>query len=150
MGPDAEHAATAGPDEHELLRLGIASAVAVLRGLGGMIHRDRTDGGPMLLAAHTGLSDSFARAWEDVGHGEAVAPAHAVLTRSFAWMPAHGDRDSRVGTDRLPVGTGLASVPVLTRDGRTRGQQLIARLSSAMSRGSLIDLPSSCSSRRSR
>ncbi|MFG3017914.1 SpoIIE family protein phosphatase [Streptomyces sp. NPDC048254] len=119
MSPAAEHAITAGPDEDELLRLGIASAVAVLHGLGGMIHRDPMDSGPMLLAAHTGLSDSFVRAWEDVGRGEAVAPARAVLTRSFAWMPAHGDRDPRVGSDRLPVGTGLASVPVLTRGGRT-------------------------------
>ncbi|KPH97839.1 putative PAS/PAC sensor protein [Actinobacteria bacterium OK006] len=118
MSPAAEHATTAGPDEHELLRLGIASAVAVLRGLGGMIHRDPTDGGPMLLAVHTGLSDSFVRAWEVVGRGEAVAPARAVVTRSFAWMPAHGDCDSYVGTDRLPVGTGLASVPVPTRGGR--------------------------------
>ncbi|MEV6759685.1 SpoIIE family protein phosphatase [Streptomyces sp. NPDC051105] len=118
MGPDAEHASTAWPDEHELLHLGIASAVAVLHGLGGMIHWDLADGGPMPLAAHTGLSDSFVRAWEDVGPGEAVAPARAVLTRSFAWMPARGDRDSHVGADRLPVGTGLASVPVLTRGGR--------------------------------
>ncbi|WP_420310442.1 SpoIIE family protein phosphatase [Streptomyces sp. YS-B37] len=119
MSPDAEHATAAGSDEYELLRLGIASAVAVLRGLGGMIHRDLTDGGPMLLAAHTGLSDSFVRAWEDVGRGEAVAPARAGLNRSFAWMTTHGGGDSYVGTDRLPVGTGLACVPVLTGDGRT-------------------------------
>jgi serine phosphatase RsbU (regulator of sigma subunit)/PAS domain-containing protein len=101
-----------GLGRHELLRLGLEQAVAVLGGLGGMVHLGVTGGSELYLVADIGLSSALAEAWGEVGREEAVPPALAVRNGTSTWMPATALEKSGAVPGGLPSGTGLVSVPV--------------------------------------
>ncbi|MGW6456271.1 SpoIIE family protein phosphatase [Streptomyces sp. NPDC055078] len=75
----------------EALRLVLHQAVADLGGLGGMVHLVRAPDRRLRLDVANGLPRPLAAAWEDLGWDEDVAPALAVRSGAFVWVPPTTD-----------------------------------------------------------
>lgn len=70
----------------ETLALALRQATTCLAGLGALVHRRGSAGGPLRLAAASGLDQQSIEAWRDLRSDQDVAPASAVRHGAFVWM----------------------------------------------------------------
>ncbi|GAA2354642.1 SpoIIE family protein phosphatase [Streptomyces violaceusniger] len=99
------------------LRIALDQAVAGLAGLGGMVHLGGPGSGHLYLAAHSGLSEAQAEAWQSIRCEERVAPALALCGDTAAWSPLPSDAGSGERPRTFSVGTGLTAAPITTPGG---------------------------------
>ncbi|MCX4406006.1 MULTISPECIES: SpoIIE family protein phosphatase [unclassified Streptomyces] len=118
--PSALTVGVNGAGAHELLRLGLEQAVAVLGGLGCMLHLGVLGSGSLYLVASSGLPGALVREWAEIGREEQVPAARAVRESTAVWMPADAPGDAGVVPGRPYRGTGILSVP-LTDPGGPQG-----------------------------
>ncbi|POX46123.1 SpoIIE family protein phosphatase [Streptomyces sp. Ru72] len=107
-----------GITESEIFRLALQHAVAELDALGGAVHLR----GPMSalrLVSSTGLPPALTRPWEIVDQEGPTVPASAVRGGRGVWV-ATWSPDAPGPPTRPWPGTGLASVPIFSKD-RTVG-----------------------------
>lgn len=91
----------------EILNRAVQEAAATPGALGGLVHLRDPDAGRLSLVVVAGLVPEIAGAWVSVGEDDVAAPARAVRTGAFVWVPDDG----------TGVGSGTAAVPLLGRDG---------------------------------
>ncbi|MFE2719104.1 SpoIIE family protein phosphatase [Streptomyces mirabilis] len=115
--PGAPAGGTDGPGGHELLRLGLEQTMAVLGGLGCMVHLGVLGSSGLYLVADTGLPSALVRAWGEVGREEQVPPARAVRERTAVWMPAGAPGKAGAVPGRPSSGAGILSVPLTVSGG---------------------------------
>jgi len=143
---------SAGPGlgEAELLDFALHQAVAQLGALGGMAHRRGPDD-RLHLVSTAGIPGRAGMSWDDIRQDTELAPACAVRTGEFVWVPGAGAQapGTRTGVPAPgPVGTtdgagesrrggpeqlfgcgeGMASVPVPGPDGPLGALSLVMAL----------------------
>ena len=105
-----------GLGEAELMDFALHQAVAHLGALGGMAHRRGPDD-RLHLVSTAGIPGRAGMSWDDIRQDTELAPARAVRTGEFVWVPGAGE-PRRGGPEQLfGCGEGMAAVPVPGPDG---------------------------------